>query len=464
MKMKKSLFVMFVVLWLLVLTMGTFKGFCADREAKQTPVKKAWESNSRFSADPGVYHKFFNDLDKRIKEKKNRGEVWHKEITAFKNLIDSDPIVRMYITKMIEQSHYGDMEINPYLKDVDDMLNQIDAVLERAPIYEDSGLVGFPINAILIDAMATPAGYAAFRDEKINKHFKEIINAWADYLKDEKGDSKNVIKDSWNCDEAKKKLNMEQYKNYDKADPYWGYKSWNDFFIRELKPGQRKIDGLTNGTDNTKIIVSACDSGVFQIQRNVQKSDRFWIKSQLYSLADMFDIEMLPQVGKFIVDDFVGGDVYQAFLCAYDYHRWHSPVSGKVIAAYNIPGTYYSQAEAVGKDPSGPDLSQGYIAHTAARAMIVIEADGYKSGSNLVAVMPVGMAEVSSCVINKKFENIPPDGVSVAKGEELGYFQYGGSTYCLIFQKGVIKEFTLKKDDNGKYVKVLMGQQIALAN
>jgi phosphatidylserine decarboxylase len=54
--------------------------------------------------------------------------------------------------------------------------------------------------------------------------------------------------------------------------------------------------------------------------------------------------------------------------------------------------------------------------------------------------MPVGMAEVSSCVIAP---NIVP-GAHVTKGQELGYFQYGGSTHCLIFRPDVIRDFAIR--------------------
>jgi phosphatidylserine decarboxylase len=39
----------------------------------------------------------------------------------------------------------------------------------------------------------------------------------------------------------------------------------------------------------------------------------------------------------------VGGTVYQAFLDAWSYHKCHSPVSGKVLAAYKVPGAYFLQ-------------------------------------------------------------------------------------------------------------------------
>jgi hypothetical protein len=49
------------------------------------------------------------------------------------------------------------------------------------------------------------------------------------------------------------------------------------------------------------------------------------------------------------------------------------------------------------------------------------------------------MSDVSSCIIDP---SITP-GYHVAEGEELGYFQFGGSTYCLIFRPAVIADFAL---------------------
>jgi len=56
-----------------------------------------------------------------------------------------------------------------------------------------------------------------------------------------------------------------------------------------------------------------------------------------------------------------------------------------------------------------------------------------------MAFVPVGIVEVSSCMIGP---DLTP-GYHVSKGEELGYFQYGGSTHCLVFRPGAIAEFAL---------------------
>lgn len=176
------------------------------------------------------------------------------------------------------------------------------------------------------------------------------------------------------------------------------------------------------------VITNACESAPYRIATNVQKNTCFWLKSQPNSLEYMLDKCEY-------VDEFLGGTVYQAFLSAARYHRWHSPVSGTIKMVKNVPGTYYAEVNSYPYDEAGPNESQGYITHVAARAIIIIEADNKDIG--LVGVMPVGMSEVSSCVVSVQ------EGQHVNKGDEIGYFQFGGSTHCLIFQKDVIEQFVV---------------------
>ena len=110
---------------------------------------------------------------------------------------------------------------------------------------------------------------------------------------------------------------------------------------------------------------------------------------------------------------FTGGTVYQAFLSATNYHRWHSPVAGTIVRAFTREGTYYSEADSEGPYAVEPRYSQSYRAHVAARAVILIEADNPVIG--LTAFVPVGMSEVSSCMIDPRIQ----PGYHVAKGEEL---------------------------------------------
>jgi phosphatidylserine decarboxylase len=71
--------------------------------------------------------------------------------------------------------------------------------------------------------------------------------------------------------------------------------------------------------------------------------------------------------------------------------------------------------------------------------------------------------EVSSCVIGP---HILP-GRRVAKGDEPGYFQFGGSTHCLLFWPGVIADFAveaLPRTDDPHAPALLLGAKLALAN
>lgn len=131
------------------------------------------------------------------------------------------------------------------------------------------------------------------------------------------------------------------------------------------------------------------------------------------------------------------------------------------MRAFLQEGTYYSEADSEGTDAVEPTNSQSYLAHVAARAIILIQADDPVIG--LVAFVPVGMVEVSSCMIDS---NVTP-GYHVSKGEELGYFQFGGSTYCLVFRPGVVADFTLEalpQPHDPHAPLVLVRSKIATAN
>ncbi|MFC1589883.1 phosphatidylserine decarboxylase family protein [Candidatus Omnitrophota bacterium] len=365
---------------------------------------------------------------------------YHPVIIEFKELIDNDPIVRMSLARMIEQ--IPDTYKEHHLKSIEDMLSQLNDVLTRAPEYNETLLVGTPFSEILIWTMGAPAGFEAYRNEKINAMLKKLLGAWSEFLNSK--ESLYVFNDTpkgWKCEKAMEKLNMSDYQ-YDPEDEYWGFKSWNDFFTRKLAKGARPVAE----PENDKVIVSGCDATVYRISENVQKQSRFWIKSQPYSLNDMLANDES-------VDQFVGGSIYQAFLSPFNYHRWHSPISGTIKKAYVKEGLYFGQVDAVGEDPTDQDKSEGYITHVQTRALIFIEADDPAIG--LMCFMPVGMVEISSCIIN---ENIKA-GYHVEKGEELGYFQFGGSTHCLIFRPGVIKEFNAEPN---KLYKV--GERIGTSN
>lgn len=350
----------------------------------------------------------------------------HPVIVEFQELIASDPVVRLYMTEMIEQVPKSKPYRKRHLTSVDQMLRLINEVLTMAPEFSEGGMVTTPLTAILDWTMGTEAGFAAHRDPRIVAMFRKVLDAWCVFLTS--ADSLYVLNDSpsgWMSEKARQVVGMDDYQ-HDALAEHWGFTSWNDFFARRLTSTSRPVAA----PEDDKVIVSACESTPYKISSGVQRQSRFWVKNQPYSLEDLL-------AGDESVDHFVGGTVYQAFLSALNYHRWHAPVAGTIVRAYLKDGTYFSEAESEGADAVEPTLSQSYLAHVAARAIILIQADDPVIG--LMAVIPVGMIEVSSCVIDP--EIVP--GHHVNKGDELGYFQFGGSTECLVFRPGVIDQFSL---------------------
>jgi hypothetical protein len=76
---------------------------------------------------------------------------------------------------------FGPAAPQRHLEDPDQMLRLINEVLTMAPEFGDQN-VTLPLGAILDWTMATPAGFAAFRDSKVDAALKKILTAWCDYL------------------------------------------------------------------------------------------------------------------------------------------------------------------------------------------------------------------------------------------------------------------------------------------
>lgn len=353
-------------------------------------------------------------------------------VSEFKDLIENDPKIYMLFNQMYEQipnkAPYNlDPTGKPQVKDYNHMLQLLNHIMTHAPEFNKTGLVGFPINAILDWPMGTQAGTAAFLNDKVNLQLKKILNEWAKFLGS--ADSRYVLNENpisgWFGRDAQEAMPtfVDDF-ICDPKQPYYGFTSWDDFFTREFRQGRRPLAS----PDDDAVIVNACESAPYRIATDVKNRDKFWIKAQPYSLEYMMD-------GDSLAEQFVGGTIYQAFLSALAYHRWHSPVSGKIVKAYVVDGSYYAEAIAEGFDPSGPNESQAYITEFATRGLIFIEADNPDIG--LMCVMFVGMAEVSTCDISVY------EGQHITKGDQLGMFHFGGSTHCLFFRPEVKLEFDM---------------------
>ncbi|KAK4631844.1 L-tryptophan decarboxylase [Fulvia fulva] len=344
----------------------------------------------------------------------------------------------------------------PTLRSFDEMLLVLDHILREGPPFYDRkrpttamGLVGTPINAILNWPIATLSGHQFFLSPIVNAELKQVLDTWAKFLGTSESqaclggwlssEGREAIAQAGN--DGKTNYTFEQLFQYPNASaPYLGYTSWDSYFVRKFQDGIRPVEAPDNGPldprypDPTAVVTNACESAPLQVQSGVQLFDTFYLKNQPYSLTNMLNFSPLAH-------QFVNGTVYQAYLSALSYHRWHAPVSGRVLKIENVPGTYYSSNLYTGffasngsaPDPAAPNESQPYISAVATRGIIYIQANNPKIG--VMATVFIGMAEVSSC------EFTVEEGDMLEKGDEIGMFHYGGSSHVMVFRPGVELRF-----------------------
>lgn len=211
--------------------------------------------------------------------------------------------------------------------------------------------------------------------------------------------------------------NSPNYNMDDYIEPRGGWRTFNELFARNFKPGYRPIAAISDQS----VIVSPADS-TFDGQWEIRADSGVTIKNLHWKISELLD-------GSPYQDRFNNGIFMHSFLGPNDYHRQHAPVGGVVLEARVIPGQVYlevipdpdSQGLKLQRTFDAPD-SPGYQ-FAQARGLVVLDT---KIG--LVAVLPIGMAQVSSVILSVE------KGVTLRKGEELSYFQFGGSDIILLFE------------------------------
>ncbi|ABN64912.2 phosphatidylserine decarboxylase, partial [Scheffersomyces stipitis CBS 6054] len=208
------------------------------------------------------------------------------------------------------------------------------------------------------------------------------------------------------------KLNLSECLETDPSK----YASFNEFFYRRLKQGARPIDC----PNESQIVVSPADCRCTAFS-DINSATELWIKGKNFTIAKLFN-------GNF--NNLENTDIYSASKCSIgifrlapqDYHRFHCPVDGTIQNIKNIDGEYYTvnpMAIRSELDVFGENV----------RAIIPIKTDHFGT----VIMVAVGAMMVGSIVLTVG------EGDAVKRGDEIGYFKFGGSTIILLFEKRFFK-------------------------
>lgn len=214
--------------------------------------------------------------------------------------------------------------------------------------------------------------------------------------------------------------------------PKGGYRSFNDFFIRKLKPGARRIEPSPDA------LVSPADSKLM-VFPELTDNIRFFVKSQKFNLDRFLKDKILAQKYKH-------GTMLVFRLAPYDYHRYHFPCDCTPLKARNIMGYFDSVNPFVYKVGYQPLLENE-------RHVTILKTNGFGD---------IAMVSVGAMLVGRIIETYFPE-AKYAKGDEMGYFAFGGSTLVLLFQKGEIRindRFIQHSKENIETV-VKMGEAVA---
>lgn len=209
------------------------------------------------------------------------------------------------------------------------------------------------------------------------------------------------------------------------------FNSFNDFFTRKLKPSSRKID------TNSNVIISPAD-GKILAYKNINNSD-FIVKGFKFNVLSFLKDSSLAE-------KFNNGTLIIVRLAPYDYHRFHFPLSGTITKTKQFDGDLYSVNPIALRE-----MTEIFFVNK--REYVVINNEKFGE---------IIMAEVGATMVGSIIQTY--QGEFAIKGEEKGYFKFGGSTVILIFEKGkiIIDSDLLENTKLAYETEVLLGERIGI--
>eukprot|EP01084_Bolivina_argentea_P122995 217977_1 len=352
-------------------------------------------------------------------------------VNELAQFVSSNKTFAMELNETFIEAGFGPNSTNTTT--YNEMYEFYDSWLTNMPDLEHCKLVS--LSTYMDPYLFTLTGYNILTYNFTYKWFSNYLNEWKIFL--DSPDSTKIISQWEKCP----LINMTEY-----VIPSNGkWNSFNEFFTREIHPTYRPI----SAPNNSKIIISPSDGIISIIEKGVNSSNtQFLIKGIEYNLNEILN------GNEYYINKFMNGDCIQIALETYNYHRYHTPIYGNLTAVEQIGGWYYTFPPNVELNesiiPYSADTLRSWANHNR-RGIAYINDDRY--GIGYVANVHIGVTEVSSVNYNANI------GSYLSKGDEIGFFAYGGSTILLIFEPNVIDRFTVRP-----FHRIKMGQQIAVAN
>ena len=262
--------------------------------------------------------------------------------------------------------------------------------------------------------------------------FREFLvgyaNVWGQFL-DTTDSFNDKILQTFIDDSPKYRVQDSLIGNPPRPNAASGWLTFNQFFARELNSGLRPI--AAPSANSTVVAPADCTYKQKYSIAADSSIPEITIKGT-HKYANVKDL----LAGSEYAGAFTNGYFIHFFLGPYSYHRFHTPVAGKVKESYPIQGQVYLKVQLAQKQFQAYDASEGAYEFAQARGVITIDTCDSPFGNvGIVAVIPVGMCQVSGV----NMTHAP--GATCLKGDEFGYFTFGGSDIVILFQQGTNPQY-----------------------
>ena len=191
------------------------------------------------------------------------------------------------------------------------------------------------------------------------------------------------------------------------ADPQESFKSFNEFFIRRLKPEARPFD------PDPEAATFPCDGRHLGFP-DISEITSVFVKGQRFSLASLLGSSELS-------NRFARGSLVLSRLCPTDYHRFHFPAAGIPSTSSLINGALFSVS---------PIALRRNLSYLWQNKRMITELETSRFGT--IVMIDIGATNVGS--ISQTFT----PGEKINRGDERGYFSFGGSSTITLFEEGTI--------------------------
>ena len=219
-------------------------------------------------------------------------------------------------------------------------------------------------------------------------------------------------------------------------DPVESFGSFNDFFCRKLKPCARPID------PNKESAIIPAD-GRFLFYQDFSKVEKIFAKGKVFSLESFLQDKELAK-------KYHNGSCVIGRLCPTDYHRFHFPFDGEVIGVPHLINGWLHSVNPLALTKNIHFISENK------RIITTIHSEQFGT----ILYVEVGATSVGS--IHQTFSSNKEVAKKITKGEEKGFFSFGGSMVVLLFEpkKMLLNSDLINYTKAGYEVKCLMGQSM----